>query len=256
MSKEILDYLERQIALSEPFADIVDKVPGISIDDSYRLMLALARRKTEKGDRLIGYKAAYTSKAMQKANGMHEPIIGCLMRSALQDEDEPILLKPGIHTIAEPEITMLLKQDLAGPGVTKLDAAAAVGGLFPSIEFADWSIGGKTRSRQMGIATHKSTGGIVLGAPMGPPHGIDLRVEGAVIRLNGESRGSGTGVEVLGDPLNVVVEIANMLARYDAKLEAGMIVMTGSIVQAVPVAPGDHIHVEFTRLGSVRARFT
>ena len=62
-------------------------------------------------------------------------------------------------------------------------------------------------------------------------------------------------MEVLGDPINVVVEIANILARYDAKLEAGMIVMTGSIVQAVPVAPGDSVHVEFTRLGSVRARF-
>ena len=34
-----------------------------------------------------------------------------------------------------------------------------------------------------------------------------------------------------------------------------MVIMTGSLVQAVPVTAGDHIHVEFTRLGSVRARF-
>jgi 2-keto-4-pentenoate hydratase len=106
----------------------------------------------------------------------------------------------------------------------------------------------------MGIAVHKSTGGIVIGSPMSAP-GIDLRVEGAVIRLNGEQRGSVTGVEVLGDPINVVAEIANILARYGARLEAGMIVMTGSIVQAVPVTAGDTVHVEFTRLGSVRARF-
>ncbi|HEX7053158.1 MAG TPA: fumarylacetoacetate hydrolase family protein [Burkholderiales bacterium] len=254
MSEEILDYLERQIAGSEPYTDIVEKVPGITIDDAYRLMLALARRKSARGDRLIGYKAAYTSKAMQKANGMDEPIIGCLMQSGLHAEDEPIRLKPGIHTIAEPEVTVLLARDLAGPGVTPLQARSAIGGLFPSIEFADWSVGGKQRSRQMGIAIHKSTGGIVIGSPMSAP-GIDLRVEGAVIRLNGEPRGSGTGVEVLGDPINVVAEIANILARFDTKLEAGMIVMTGSIVQAVPVAPGDAVEVEFTRLGRVRARF-
>jgi 2-keto-4-pentenoate hydratase len=254
MSEEILDYLERQIDGVEPFVDIVQRVPGISIDDAYRLMLALARRKSARGDRLIGYKAAYTSKAMQKANGMDEPIIGCLMQSGLRSEAETIALKPGIHTIAEPEVTVLLAQSLGGPDVTPLQARAAVGGLFPSIEFADWSVGGKQRSRQMGIAVHKSTGGIVIGSPMSAP-GIDLRVEGAVIRLNGEPRGSGTGVEVLGDPINVVAEIANILARYGARLEAGMIVMTGSIVQAVPVTAGDTVHVEFTRLGSVRARF-
>lgn len=254
MNNELLDYLEQQIEGTQAFRDIVEKSPGITIDDAYRLMLDLATRKRARGDRLIGYKAAYTSKAMQKANGMDEPIIGCLMQSGLRSEEQPIALKPGIHTIAEPEVTVLLKKDLAGPGVTALDAHAAIAGFFPSIEFADWSVGGKQRSRQMGIAIHKSTGGIVIGSPM-TASGIDLRVEGAVIRLNGEPRGSGTGVEVLGDPINVVVEIANILARYDAKLEAGMIVMTGSIVQAVPVAPGDTVHVEFTRLGSVRARF-
>jgi 2-keto-4-pentenoate hydratase len=46
-----------------------------------------------------------------------------------------------------------------------------------------------------------------------------------------------------------------LLSRFDAKLETGMVIMTGSLVQAIPVAAGDSIHVEFTRLGSVRARF-
>ncbi len=255
MTAEILDYLEEQIACSKPFKDIIAVVPGISIDDSYRLMLELAKRKSEKGDRLIGYKAAYTSKAMQQANGMEEPIVGCLMRSSVADEAAPITLKPDIHTIVEPEIAVLLKKDLAGPGVTLLDVVAAVEGVFPAIEFADWSIGGKTRSRQMGIATHKSTGGIVIGGPLTSITGLDLRTEGASVYLKGEPRGSGTGVEVLGNPLGVVAEIANLLSRYGAKLEAGMVLMTGSIVQAVPVVAGDYVQVDFTRLGSVRARF-
>lgn len=255
MSSEIFDYLEQQIAGTGPYVDIVDKVPGITVDESYRVMLGFARHRIAKGDRLIGYKAAYTSKAMQKANGMDEPIIGCLMRSGLWDEAETIRLKPGIHTIVEPEIAVLLSRDLAGPGLSTFDVLGAVEGVMPAIEIADWSVGGKTRSRQMGIAIHKSTGGIVVGGPICSLKGIDLRTEGAVIRLNGEPRGSGTGVEALGDPLAVVAAIANLLGRFDARLEAGMVIMTGSLVQAVPVAPGDDIHVEFTRLGSVRARF-
>jgi 2-keto-4-pentenoate hydratase len=177
------------------------------------------------------------------------------MRSGLWDESESVRLRPGIHTIVEPEIAVLLNRDLVGPGLSAFDVFGAVDGVFPAIEIADWSVGGKTRSRQMGIAIHKSTGGIVVGGPMCSLKGIDLRTEGAVIRLNGEARGSGTGVEALGHPLTVVAEVANLLSRFGSRLEAGMVIMTGSLVQAVPVAPGDSIHVEFTRLGSVRARF-
>ena len=108
----------------------------------------------------------------------------------------------------------------------------------------------------MGIAIHKSTGGIVMGSQINSLMGIDLRTEGAVMCLNGEPRGSGTGVEVLGDPMVVVAAIANLIGRYDAKLEAGMVIMTGSLIQAVPVVPGDTIDVDFTRLGSVRIRFS
>jgi 2-keto-4-pentenoate hydratase len=256
MSSEILDYLENQIAGVAPYVDIVDRIKGVTIDDSYRLMLDLARHRVSKGDRLIGYKAAYTSKAMQIANNMDEPIVGCLMSSGLLEESEPIHIKPGIHTIVEPEIAVLLKHDLAGPGVTRLDVVRAVEGIFPALEVADWSVGGKTRSRQMGIAIHKSTGGIVVGSQINSLMGIDLRTEGAVMRLNGEPRGSGTGVEVLGGPMVVVAAIANLIGRYDAKLEAGMVIMTGSLIQAIPVVPGDTIDVDFTRLGSVRVRFS
>lgn len=255
MNSDIFDFLEKQIAGDGPYVDIVDKVPGITIDDAYRTMLGFARHRIGKGDRLIGYKAAYTSKAMQQANGMDEPIVGCLMKSGLWDESETITLKRGINTIVEPEIAVLLKHDLAGPGLNALDVMRSVDGVFPAIEVADWSVGGKTRSRQMGIAIHKSTGGIVIGGPISSLKGIDLRTEGAVIRLNGEPRGSGTGIEALGDPLVVVAAIANLIGRYDAKLEAGMVIMTGSLVQAVPVAARDSIEVSFTRLGSVRARF-
>lgn len=255
MSESILDYLEDQIKGHIPYLDIIDKVPGITIDESYKLMLDLAKRKEKNGDKLIGYKAAYTSKAMQKQNGMDEPIIGCLMRSGLYNDGELIQLKKNIPTIAEPEITVMLGKTLTGPNVNTFIASSAIEGLFPSIEFADWSIGGKGRSRQMGIATHKSTGGFIIGGPMFSPKGLDMRLEGAVIRINGEPRGSGTGVEVLGDPINVIVEVANMLARYDKTIEAGMIIMTGSIVQAVPISSGDEVEVQFTRLGTVRSKF-
>jgi len=60
---------------------------------------------------------------------------------------------------------------------------------------------------------------------------------------------------VMGNPLNAVALVANTIAAYGAKLEAGMLIMTGSFMGNLPVAPGDDLRVDFTRLGSVTARF-
>lgn len=76
------------------------------------------------------------------------------------------------------------------------------------------------------------------------------------MRLNDAPAGSGTGVEVLGDPLNSVAFMANKLAEFGGALEPGMLLMTGSITGSIPLGPGDRVDVEFTRLGSVSLRFT
>lgn len=166
------------------------------------------------------------------------------------------MLTAGIVTMVEPEIAVLLNRDLKGPGVTHEEALLAVEGVFPAIEIAEQTHGGRKRSRQMGIAIHKSNGGIMLGSPMSSPHGIDLRLEGMVISINGEVRGSATGVEVMGNPLSLVAIIANKIGAYGEMLKAGMVLMTGSIVTAMPVVPGDDLTVEFTRIGNLNTRFT
>ena len=254
--EEQLDFLEGQISGTQAYVDILEKVPELTWDDAYRLQFALAKRKIAKGNRLVGYKAAYTSRAMQQDRGVAGPIIGCLMQSGNFEEGTPIKLTPGIETLVETEIAVLLNRDLQGPGVTHEAALLAIEGVFPAIEVAEQTHGGRKRSRQMGIAIHKSNGGVMLGSPMSSPRGIDLRLEGMVISINGEVRGSATGVEVLGNPLGLVAVIANKIGEYGEMLEAGMILMTGSIVTAMPVKPGDDLRVEFTRIGSLHARFT
>lgn len=254
----ILDWLEKQVALGKPDGDVLDqdKAPGTSVAEAYRLQFALARRLVAKGDRLIGYKAAYTSKAMQVERGMPGPIIGSLLRSGLYAEDKPIALDPRIKTMVEPEIAVLLGRDLAGPGLSPAEALNAVEGVFPAMEIAGQHIDAPKRSMEMGIAVHKTSGGIVVGGPLVSARGIDLRLEGMVMSINGEVRGSACGVEVMGNPLDLVATIANVVGEHGETLKAGMVLMTGSIISALPVKAGDDVLIEFTRLGRVTARFS
>ena len=254
--KAVLDWLEAQIFDGGPAGDVLEKIPGLTVVDAYRMRDALMQRRIAKGDRHIGYKVAGASRAIQVTEHVEGPMVGCLMQSGLYAETAPIALGTYTRVIVESEVAVLLKHDLAGPGIGLTDVLLATAGLFPAIEVvASRGERGK-RSHQMRIIGSKFTGGgIVIGGPMSLPHGIDLRLEGMVISINGEARGSATGVEVMGNPINAVALVANTIAAYGAKLAAGMLIMTGSFMGNLPVAPGDEVRVEFTRLGSVSARF-
>lgn len=255
--KKVLDWLEGQLFGNDPRGDVLDQVPNLSDIDAYRLRDALMKRRVAAGDMHIGYKAAGASRAVQIEEHADGPTVGCLMKSALCAESVPISIGAYKRVIVESEAAVLLKHDLSGPQTTTIDALRAIEGIFPAIEvIASREAARKHLSRQMRIIGAKFTGGgIVVGGPMSAPHGIDLRLEGMVISINGVVRGSATGVEVMGDPLRAVAMMANTLAAFGESLKAGMLLMAGSFIGNIPVSPGDDVRVDFTRLGSVGARF-
>jgi 2-keto-4-pentenoate hydratase len=246
-----VDWLQRQIDARLPFQDILEIEPSMDIDGAYRVQFALMKRRHDAGDATIGFKAAYTSAVMRASFGIPEPVVGHLSRSGYFQDGEVVATEPS-RTIVEAEVAVVLKEDLPGPNVTRLDVIRAAAGYVAGIEIA--LMPEQKRSRQMGIAMHKTGGGIVLGSRMVGPAEADLRLEGAVISVNGKPRGSGTGVEVLGDPLNAAALIANKVAQYGGQLRRGMILLTGSIMESVRVSPGDDVLAEFTTLGKVGFR--
>ena len=238
-----------------PWADILQDRPDLDERGAYEVQFALMRRRVAGGDRLIGYKAAYTSLAIQAQRGNGGAIAGGILASGVESETAPIAIVPNARNAVEPEVAILLGSDLPGPVVGPLDVMRATHMLLPAIEVAVGAPGGIDRSRQMVIATHKTAGSIIVGGAGCGPAGVDLRLEGAVMRVNGEVRGSATAVEVLGDPYIAAAFIANKLIEHDVCLRAGMLLMTGSIFAAIPVVPRDEVRVDFTRIGSVGLRF-
>ena len=245
-------------ALDAPRAvsDLDTRLAGVTPRDAYRIQRLIVDRRVAAGDRVIGYKAALTSPAMQAQTGIGEPMLGTLLASRRFEEDEPVSLSRAgfLRATLEPEIAVVLGRDLQGPGLASADVPGAVAGYLPAIELGDYRIDGEMRSLQAGVVCNTFSGGIVLGRPLTAPHGLDLRYEGMAMHVNGKPAGSGTGVEVLGDPLASVAFCANTLATLGLSLRAGMVLMTGSIVASIPLAAGDHVQVGFSRLGRVEVR--
>ncbi|TVR11158.1 MAG: hypothetical protein EA385_01885 [Salinarimonadaceae bacterium] len=250
----LISLLADRVAGTIAWKDILEDAPDLSIDDAYLLQSGLMRRLAAAGDPLVGYKASLTNLAMQKARGTGGPVAGGLLASCLRDDDSAIAFVPGARNAVEAEVAILLGADIDGPNVTALDVRRATAALLPAIEVAVGAPGNVDRSSQMAIATQKTTGAVILGGPGRSPDGIDLRVEGAVITVNGEYKATATAVEVMGDPYRAGAFIANQMLATGDKLRAGMILMTGSITLAVNVVAGDNVRVDFTRLGSVNIR--
>jgi 2-keto-4-pentenoate hydratase len=252
----VIDWIEGELGSGRIIPEVLERFPGLTELEAYRVQQALIRRRVDQGDHVVGMKAAMTSKAMREAVGLKEPVMGHLLQSGMLVDRQSVSIAGFVKATIEPEVAVILQAPLAGPGVTRAQALAAAAGYAAAIEIGDIKTGDNRRSPQQTLVCNVMNGGQVVGGRMLAPDGLDLRVEGMVVTINGETRGSATAIEVLGDPLNSVVFIANKLGELGGRLEPGMLLMTGSIVRGIPVKAEDHVEVEFTRLGRVSLSFS
>jgi 2-keto-4-pentenoate hydratase len=73
--------------------------------------------------------------------------------------------------------------------------------------------------------------------------------------INGAARGKGTGARALGDPMNVLLWLANQQSAQGRGLRAGEIVATGTCTGLDSVAPRDRVRGDFGGLGAVEIVF-
>jgi 2-oxo-3-hexenedioate decarboxylase/2-keto-4-pentenoate hydratase len=105
------------------------------------------------------------------------------------------------------------------------------------------------------IADDFFAAGCVLGPALPRAAAPDLAaVQGRAI-INGTLVGEGTGTDVLGHPIHALAWLANHLAARGDGLEAGQLVLTGSLVKTVWLGAGDRVRMELDGLGVVEAAF-
>jgi 2-keto-4-pentenoate hydratase len=192
---------------------------------------------------------------MQQMLGVDTPDYGPVLSTMVHDDGASIRVDDHIQPRIEAEIALVLDAPLAGPGVTTLDAARAVGSAVAALELVDSRIEDWRIALIDTVADLASCAQIVLGGREVATDTFDVRLTGMVVRRNGELVDTGAGAAALGDPIAAVAWLANTLAPYGITLEAGHVIMTGALHRAFAVAVGDRVEATFDRLGSVSCRF-
>ncbi|MGW6358111.1 2-keto-4-pentenoate hydratase [Streptomyces sp. NPDC055092] len=239
-----------------PVPPLSQTYPGLTAEDAYAVQLLQADAWQKEDGRVIkGHKVGLTSAAMQRQLGVDQPDYGHLTDDMFFLERQPVPADRFISPKVEPEIAFVLDKPLAGPGVTVADAVGAVAYVLPALEIIDSRIADWKITLADTIADNASSGGVVLGSRPTPLNAVDLRLTGCVLHRGGQLVASGAGGACLGSPLNALVWLANTVGALGVTLQAGAVVLPGSVTAAVPVGPGDTVTAAFAGLGPVTARF-
>ncbi|MDI2099039.1 2-keto-4-pentenoate hydratase [Ruicaihuangia caeni] len=239
----------------QPIAPITSTVEGLQVADAYAIQQHQVAAWTASGRTIRGRKVGLTSLAMQRQLGVDQPDYGVLLDDMFHLDSMPIEASRFISPKVEPEISFMLKKPLAGPGVTVAEAIQAVDYAIASIEIIDSRIADWKITLVDTIADNASSGGVVLGTRPVELRDIDLFTTGCVLTKNGAVVDTGAGGAVLGSPIGSLVWLANTLGQLGVSLEAGEVVMPGSVCAAVAVSAGDTVTAHFGALGPVTARF-
>ena len=252
--EDIAELLLGAYASRKPVEPLTSRY-DVAIEDAYEIQLLQVARWTAAGGRIRGHKVGLTSAAMQRQMNVDQPDYGHLLARMFWPEQEPIPLSGFLQPRVEPETAFVLAKPLRGPGVTIADAIAAVGFVLPALELIDsrirdWKIGLADT-----LADNATSGGVVLGGSPTPLSAADLRLAGCNLHKNGELAGTGAAGAVLGSPLRALAWLANTVGARGVELEAGQVILPGSVTAAIPVGPGDTVTATFAGLGRVTARF-
>lgn len=219
----------------------------LSLHEAYAIQATVIARRLARGERRVGVKMGFTSRAKMVQMGLSDVIWGRLTDAMQEEEGGAVAFARFVHPRVEPEIAFLLKKPLAGR-VTAAEAMAAVEAVAPALEIIDSRYRDFQFTLPEVIADNASSSGFVLG-PWCDPR-TDVANLGMVLALDGRAVQVGSSAALLGHPVRSLVAAARLAAAAGEPLQAGWIVLAGGATPAEWIRPGQHVSLDVQSLGS------
>jgi len=252
--REILVKAERDRIPVGPISDLVEG--GLTLDMAHTIAEENIQVRLDAGEIMRGYKVGFTNIPVRDKMGLPDSTYGYLLESMVLpnggefDTDE--LIGPKI----ECEICFKLKAPLSGKGLTIEEVLAATEAVSASFEVCDARIKDWKCPYPDFLADNGFSARIILGAKgWVPVNEVDLLNEEVVLTRDGEELARGFGKAAMGHPANAVSWLAGKLADRGRALNAGDLVMTGTLTPILAIEAPALYKAEFSTLGPVEKKF-
>jgi 2-keto-4-pentenoate hydratase len=241
-----------------PIAPLTEAIGIETLEQAYEIQSCWHALRERNGDRSTGHKIGLSSRVMQQQFGIDEPDFGRMWASRqFRPRDGAVTIWAGqfIQPRVETELAVRIKHPLRGPGVTVEQVLASIDAVTVAIEIIDSRIADWRIKLFDTVSDNASYGGFALGPWESRLAHQDLRALEVAIHCGNGGVERGQGSAALGHPAAAVAWLANKLAQFDAEIEAGAVVLTGSLCRALPVRSGDEFDLELECKPRFTARF-
>jgi 2-keto-4-pentenoate hydratase len=232
------------------YRNLPPDIAPATVDEAYATQEALRELWTPLYGELAGLKIATTTKVMQQLMGIDHPCGGMIYERRVHASPASIKLADYMNVVVECELAVRIARPLAKKSdpYSREEVRAAVSAVMPAFELIeDRKAVYKECKAYSLIADNAWNAGIVLGAPVSVGAGQSLDGIKGKLAINGKVAREGP----TDDPMGALAWLANLAADRGRPLQAGMVVITGSVIPTLPIAPGETFVFEFDGFGKV-----
>lgn len=228
--------------------------PG-SIADAYAAQEALVEHWAPLWGPVAGLKIATTTKVMQALMGIDHPCGGMIYEQRIHRAPAALSMADYIHPMIECELAVRVNRALPSKATpyTAGEVREAVGELMAAFELIEDrnAIYKETDARTL-IADNAWNAGIVVGEAKTVSTSMPL--DGITGRLSRNGNAAGEGKT--DGPMDALAWVANLAADRGRPLQAGMIVITGSVIATFEARAGERLAFELDGIGRTELAFS
>lgn len=210
------------------------------------------------GKKPIGYKAGLTSAAMQKRFQTDKPVWGVLYEGALLPNRSVVPAAFGARPMFEADMLVRVSSSAINRATTPLQVLNNIDRIVPFIELPDLVVENPAQLdgaavEAMNVGARMGVMGNALVVPQFRAERYALlnalqSMQVDVTDQTGTRLGGGRGGDLMGQPLNAVVWLAQALKAEGQRLKVGDWISLGSYSALMPPQPGQQIRVDYKGL--------
>jgi 2-keto-4-pentenoate hydratase len=222
--------------------------PSLTIDEAYAVQELIIDRRVGSGRRRAGWKMGLTTAAPPAI-----PIVGTLLDDMIVASETELSLATMVAPMVEAEFVVRIGKTIER-ATTVAELERGPHEVGPGIEVIDYHTTDSSGVVDW-IADNSTVAYAVLGELV-PVADVRPAEVGASLSCDGEHLASGTGRQVMGNPLAAVAWLSQHVIERGHPLQRGDVILTGSLT-GHHVVPGRQVEfaADFGGLGRVAVRF-
>lgn len=259
-SKQTIRWAERQLA------DYDAKCPGtmfgegveLNLQQAYQLQDSVSQLRSERGERVIGYKVGCTSPTIRAQLGIDHCISGRLFDSEYHRSGVTLSRSSFANSAIEGELAVELSRSPASDDFSLNRIPACVKRIFPVIELHNHVARSSKPSAGELIANNAIHAGFCAGDGIaGTAHNTHKHDEAQslTIYINDRIVGACSEVQLIRTINDSLRWLSLHLRERNEQLRSGQIVLTGSLPPLIPINGDCVVRIDAGRFGIVEAEF-